>query len=159
MGLNDQFTGVRGQILLMKPLPSLSQCYSLLLQEENQRSLACGSHVITESVAMVVKNVGTCYQAGKINKRSSQDNKDQLLCDFCHMTGHAKDKCYCIHGFPSWHKLYGIPSQNLDCYRRLSLQIKCLAKILIQQRYLCVIILLLLVLMNLLLSQMIIANS
>ena len=29
MGLNDQFTGIRGQILLMVPLPSLSQCYSM----------------------------------------------------------------------------------------------------------------------------------
>lgn len=23
------------------------------------------------------------------------------------MTSHSKDKCYCIHGFPSWHKLFG----------------------------------------------------
>lgn len=34
MGLNDSFTGIRGQILLMKPLPSLSQSYAMLLQEE-----------------------------------------------------------------------------------------------------------------------------
>lgn len=31
MGLSDQFTSVRGQILLMKPIPTLSQCYSMLL--------------------------------------------------------------------------------------------------------------------------------
>lgn len=25
------------------------------------------------------------------------------------MTGHLKEKCYCIHGYPSWHKLFGKP--------------------------------------------------
>lgn len=25
------------------------------------------------------------------------------------MTGHTKEKCYCIHGYPSWHKLFGKP--------------------------------------------------
>ncbi|XP_074356376.1 uncharacterized protein LOC141696087 [Apium graveolens] len=46
MGLSEQFTGIRGQILMMTPLPSLSQCYSLLLQEENQRSVALSSSVV-----------------------------------------------------------------------------------------------------------------
>lgn len=31
------------------------------------------------------------------------------MCDFCHMTGHTKSKCYCIHGYLSWHKLFGKP--------------------------------------------------
>ncbi|XP_074352184.1 uncharacterized protein LOC141691357 [Apium graveolens] len=39
MGLSEQFTSVRGQILLMKPVPTLSQCYSILLQEETQRDV------------------------------------------------------------------------------------------------------------------------
>lgn len=40
-----------------------------------------------------------------------------LLCEFCHMTGHSKDKCFCIHGYPEWHKLYGKPKpkpQNVN---------------------------------------------
>lgn len=35
MGLSDIHTGIRGQILMMKPLPTLSQTYAMLLQEEN----------------------------------------------------------------------------------------------------------------------------
>lgn len=35
MGLSDHFTAIHGQILLMTPLPTLSQCYAMLLQEEN----------------------------------------------------------------------------------------------------------------------------
>ena len=51
MGLNEQFTATRGHILLMKPLPDISQAYAMLLQDENQRN---NNHTasFTESVAM-----------------------------------------------------------------------------------------------------------
>jgi hypothetical protein len=39
MGLNDTYSAVRGQILLMQPLPNIRKIYSLLLQEEKQRKL------------------------------------------------------------------------------------------------------------------------
>nr|XP_017224842.1 PREDICTED: uncharacterized protein LOC108201066 [Daucus carota subsp. sativus] len=55
MGLNDQFTNTRGQILLMKPLPDLANAYAMLLQEENQRDSANQiSPVTTENLAMNV---------------------------------------------------------------------------------------------------------
>lgn len=103
MGLNEQYTAIRGQILLMKPLPSISQCYSLLLQEENQRSMS-GSAVSSDSMAMSVKQ-SSKFQGYKAKRASG----DSLQCDYCHMTGHTKDTCFCIHGFPSWHKLFGKP--------------------------------------------------
>ena len=37
MGLNSSYTIVRGNILMMTPFPSISQAYSLLVQEERQR--------------------------------------------------------------------------------------------------------------------------
>lgn len=46
MGLGDHFTAVRGQLLMMKPLSSLSQAYSLLLQEEVQREC---NHSVTNT--------------------------------------------------------------------------------------------------------------
>lgn len=42
MGKNDQFTDSRGQILLMCPLPDLSQAYVMLLQDE---SIICHHHL------------------------------------------------------------------------------------------------------------------
>ena len=36
-GLNEAFATVRGQILLMEPLPSLDKVFSLVTQEERQR--------------------------------------------------------------------------------------------------------------------------
>ena len=37
MGLNDSYSHIKGQILLMDPLPSINKVYSLLIQEERQR--------------------------------------------------------------------------------------------------------------------------
>lgn len=37
MGLNELYTAVRGQLLLMQPVTSITQAYSLLLQEKSQR--------------------------------------------------------------------------------------------------------------------------
>lgn len=42
MGLNDSYSTARGQILMMTPLPSISQAFSLIKQDEKQK---LGSHV------------------------------------------------------------------------------------------------------------------
>ncbi|KAI3781074.1 hypothetical protein L2E82_11073 [Cichorium intybus] len=37
MGLNDDYGNIRGSILMMKPLPSINQAYTILIQDEKQR--------------------------------------------------------------------------------------------------------------------------
>ena len=37
MGLNESYNAIRGQILLINPLPSVRKAYSLITQEEKQR--------------------------------------------------------------------------------------------------------------------------
>ncbi|GKC17149.1 hypothetical protein Tco_1013931 [Tanacetum coccineum] len=37
MGLDDSYANVRGQILLMQPLPSVGKAYNMIRQEEKQR--------------------------------------------------------------------------------------------------------------------------
>lgn len=59
MGLNDSFTALRGQILLMKPIPTLSQCYAMLLQDENQREVHNTVGLNSNSVAMNVRSSST----------------------------------------------------------------------------------------------------
>lgn len=39
MGLNDSYAQVRGQILLMEPLPRINKVFSLIIQEERQRKI------------------------------------------------------------------------------------------------------------------------
>lgn len=38
LGLNDSYVDLRGQIMRMKPQPSLDMAYSMVLMEEQQRS-------------------------------------------------------------------------------------------------------------------------
>jgi hypothetical protein len=49
MGLNDSYSAIRGQILLINPLPSVRQAYSSVSPEEKQRLLS-SMHTVNDSV-------------------------------------------------------------------------------------------------------------
>ena len=56
MGLNDFYSDIRGQILLINPLPTVRQAYSCVSQEEKQRLLS-SIHAVkdfVDSASMVV---------------------------------------------------------------------------------------------------------
>ena len=58
MGLNESYSAIHGQILLMNPLPSVRQAYSSVCQEEKQRLLSA-THTAAysnSSVAMAVRS-------------------------------------------------------------------------------------------------------
>ncbi|XP_074352900.1 uncharacterized protein LOC141692057 [Apium graveolens] len=118
MGLSEQYTAIRGHLLLMTHIPNLSVAYSLLLQEENQRELGYNTYVSTDFVALFVRhndNQGGSVNYNNQNKIARQSNGKRamhdtsIVCEVCHMTGHSKDKCFCVHGYPSWHRLHGKP--------------------------------------------------
>ena len=67
MGLNDLYSQIKGQILLMDPLPSINKVYSLLIQEERQRNVGNNSNVHIESIALVVKG----FDSAALNPNSS----------------------------------------------------------------------------------------
>jgi len=59
MGLNESYSAIRGQILLMNPLPSVRQAYSSISQEEKQRllsSMHTGGDDSSGNAAMAVHN-------------------------------------------------------------------------------------------------------
>lgn len=122
VGLNDPYQNVRGNILMMKPLPSIDQAYCLLLQEEKQRGMTSFTHIVPQSAAM---NVDMPYTNVSLHNPNIQDptilasqqrvptnsgyrgqNRKQLFCDHCKMNGHTVHKCYKLHGFPPGHKFY-----------------------------------------------------
>ncbi|XP_074313582.1 uncharacterized protein LOC141648764 [Silene latifolia] len=55
MGLNDSYGVVRGNILMMNPIPNINVVYSLLIQEEKQREISTPSPLNAESSAMAAK--------------------------------------------------------------------------------------------------------
>ena len=56
MGLNETYSAIRGQILLMHPLPSIRQAYASVSQEEKQRLLS-STHAAIDSSSSATMTV------------------------------------------------------------------------------------------------------
>ncbi|XP_023918884.2 uncharacterized protein LOC112030428 [Quercus suber] len=99
MGLNDSFSHIRGQILLMDPIPSVEKVFSLLIQDEKQRSVGHGSNngPFVKSTALAAK---TMNLDSKIFKKT----KERPTCSHCGLRGHTLEKCYKLHGYPPGYK-------------------------------------------------------
>ncbi|XP_057975245.1 uncharacterized protein LOC131162654 [Malania oleifera] len=67
MGLNDSFSGIRGHLLMMDPLPTINKAFSLLLQDEGQRQLTSISAPIFDSAAMAT--IKPSFNAAKSFKK------------------------------------------------------------------------------------------
>lgn len=90
-GLNDQFSIVQTQILLMEPLPTLNRVYSLVLQEESKTNL----EVLDESKALI-----HAAASKKPFGRGKGGFSGKRQCTFCGKENHTIDMCYKKHGFP-----------------------------------------------------------
>lgn len=94
MGLNDSYMTLRGQILMMTPLPSAGQAFAILSQEESHRSL----------ISVEPHSVSVFYST---KHKPDMPKKNQLYCEHCHWTDHTKSVCYKLVGYPPGHRLYG----------------------------------------------------
>ena len=102
MSLNETYITVRGQILLMDPIPSLGKVFSLLLQDEKQRKV--GKKNTIESSTLAVKANGSSKSFNKAKSGRPQ-------CTHCGVLGHVVDKCYKLHGYPFGYKFKNKGSQ------------------------------------------------
>ncbi|XP_072956526.1 uncharacterized protein [Typha angustifolia] len=114
MGLNESYSAIRGQILLMKPSFSVCEAYSFIAQEEKQRHLGVAS-VSIEPTSVATMAVRKLYppSPGK-NERSDRldsnhrrngpgSGKVRPHCTYCDADGHWFQKCYKLHGYPLGH--------------------------------------------------------
>jgi hypothetical protein len=88
-GLNDNFSTVKSQILLMEPLPPLNKVFSMVLQHERQSTLPS----LNDSKALI--------NAARSSKSSSSTgSKSNRICSFCGKDNHTIENCFKKHGVP-----------------------------------------------------------
>ncbi|KAL5580725.1 hypothetical protein UlMin_013167 [Ulmus minor] len=85
-------------------LPLINKVFSLIVQEERQRSLS-SLNLSQPSVA--------AYGASSSNFNSYKGKKDKPYCTHCGMLGHTIEKCYKIHGYPPGYKPKGKFSDSI----------------------------------------------
>ncbi|XP_015163071.1 uncharacterized protein [Solanum tuberosum] len=110
MGLNSSYSSVKSSILMMDPLPSVSQAYSLLIQDEKQREVHMESSPSHGAFSVSHQQFGHNQRFNNTqNFLGNQDGrfktqfdkpKTGLFCTHCKLTNHEVSKCYRLIGFP-----------------------------------------------------------
>ncbi|KAL5723468.1 hypothetical protein ACHQM5_006866 [Ranunculus cassubicifolius] len=97
-GLDGEFEQVRGEILRKEPVPELEPCYALVRRESVRRS-KMNEELETEASAMVIRN-----RSSSSNHKVSNNNAHKSIsrCTHCNRTGHVKERCFEIVGYPEW---------------------------------------------------------
>ena len=83
----------------MDPIPFVEKVYSLLIQDEKQRSVGQGSNIgpFVESTALATK-------AMNLDSKTFKRGKEKPTCSHCGLRGHTMEKCYKLHGYPPGYK-------------------------------------------------------
>uniref|UniRef100_A0A7C9D4U9 Uncharacterized protein n=1 Tax=Opuntia streptacantha TaxID=393608 RepID=A0A7C9D4U9_OPUST len=111
MHLNDEYEAIRGQILLLEPLPTVNKAYSMIQRVERQRHVTNTTGVSREVAACVNKvtdygdseHVNALVAKGKL-KKDYRKPKLSKVCDHCQKPGHEKDQCFKLIGYPDWYE-------------------------------------------------------
>ncbi|KAM1845503.1 hypothetical protein ACFX13_019801 [Malus domestica] len=98
MGLNDSYSAIRGQILLMQPLPDTRRVYSLILQQEKQVEVSLNRENLNHHAMLATHASDTGNQANQVQKKK---------CSYCDQGGHVVERCFYLYGFPPGHKFHG----------------------------------------------------
>ncbi|KAH0771000.1 hypothetical protein KY290_014981 [Solanum tuberosum] len=121
IGLNEVYTVMRGNILMMNPLPSMAHAFSIIVQEEKQRKvkpstrMSLASTSFNASTSLVAASGSNNFKTNYSQNRHTNQfqnynmnntypipdvNKANLFCDYCKKTDHIDAKCYRKHSFP-----------------------------------------------------------
>ncbi|CAM8981033.1 unnamed protein product [Rhodiola kirilowii] len=109
MGLDDCYASVRSNVLAMTEVPKMVIVYGLVLTEESTRKATKDRNV--ESSALFSQS----NESGNNNHFSQGRGRDggrgsfgrgrgRVFCTHCQMTGHLKENCYKLIGYPQNNK-------------------------------------------------------
>jgi hypothetical protein len=90
MGLNDSFSHIRGQILLIDHLPPINRVFALL-------GISVG--YFSHNSATMMSKVSSSSPNNRSGKTQTS-HKVKPTCSHCGIVGHSVEKCYRVHGYP-----------------------------------------------------------
>ncbi|XP_022631734.1 uncharacterized protein LOC111240608 [Vigna radiata var. radiata] len=110
-GLNDEFSQVRSQIMLMEPMPILPKTFSLVLQQEREFHHS-SSQIPQDSMANVnfqdpqnkTFNTSRGAFSGRGRGHITKFGGRAKYCDHCKRTNHTSDNCWIKYGLPQGYK-------------------------------------------------------
>lgn len=92
-GLDDYYSALRSQLLMLQPLPTVEVADAAIQQEESQSDLLSRADI--ELSAMFTK--------------SNLESRN-VSCTACGGRGHSADKCWTVVGYPKWHHKHKKPA-------------------------------------------------
>lgn len=103
-GLHEQYSAIRSQIMLIRPLLDIAGAFALLIRQEKRMKAECEEVRImmnvTETQGKGRGNNGRRGNRGGKNSRGKGRGKGNKVCSYRDKTGHTIDTCYKKHGYP-----------------------------------------------------------
>ncbi|XP_019171343.1 PREDICTED: uncharacterized protein LOC109166898 [Ipomoea nil] len=82
IGLNDNYTSIKRQIMLMKPLPDVGEAFSMVSQQERQVNIE------TANLEDSITRVNAFFtKADNNGRRPFPNQKQKIICSYCGYTG------------------------------------------------------------------------
>ncbi|XP_019235173.1 PREDICTED: uncharacterized protein LOC109215546 [Nicotiana attenuata] len=108
LGLNETYTEIRGNIMMMQPSPTIDRACYLLLQEERQRSIQSIAQYPSESSSFAIYPGNILVKAGRSlnagngpnSYKNNQEYIKNLFCNYCKKPEHTIERCFKLHGYP-----------------------------------------------------------
>ncbi|XP_019255454.1 PREDICTED: uncharacterized protein LOC109234064 [Nicotiana attenuata] len=108
-GLNESYSTVKSNILMISPLPSVSKAYSMLQHDERQRKTSPAPSFSSDSVSFSASSTSSTHSQNHGGQKpfnqkihfESKKSVQPMTCRYCKKPGHTIEKCYKLHGFPS----------------------------------------------------------
>ncbi|CAN0892915.1 hypothetical protein LINGRAHAP2_LOCUS17851 [Linum grandiflorum] len=123
MGLDENYAAIRSHILSLQTTPLLAQAYNMVAEDEQQREISTYSRLPSEAAALQKATTPARSDASAFQVRShgsdSKPDKSMIRCPVCRCTGHVRDECFKVIGYPDWWKgRTGITTATNDSTRK-----------------------------------------
>lgn len=105
IGLSEAFEGVKNQILMQDPLPTVNRTYAMMQIVESQKLVNKNFEETIEANAMMVKTQsgGRSISNKTTYKKKGGEKREDKFCEHCKVQGHLKEAFFKINGYPDWY--------------------------------------------------------